>query len=305
LASFLPADASTRNPVDMIASARANEYRRTLEELIRGDACDAILAIFVSALGASPDEIGDAIRSVAEEPSEVAIAAVFMTEERPPSTLRSERTRVPGYEFPEDAARAIALTARHGRWRARPEATATARGIDQPERAAAIISQQLADGPEWMTPERVDALLAIHGLPLATARDGGQPDGDAVELVVGVVTDVNFGPVLALAAGGDTADLVKDVAIRITPLSEPDAREMIRSLKSFPLLDGYRGRPRADLAAIEDVLLRVSAMVEEHPAIVELDLSPLLVSETGAVIKAARVRVESPPPAVPMPSLRA
>ena len=305
LAGFLPGDASTQNPVDMLASATADEYRRTLAELIRDDACDAILAIFVSALGAAAEEIGDAIRSVAEGASDVAIAAVFMTAEPPPASLRSERAQVPGYEFPEDAARAVALAARHGRWRTRPEIAAQSLGREQPERAAAIISGQLAEAPGWMTPDRVSSLLATHGLSISGESAGPESDGGVVRLVVGVVTDVNFGPVLALAADGDTAELVKDVAVRITPLSEPDSREMIRSLKTFPLLDGYRGRPRADLGALQDVLLRVSAMVEEHPEIVELDLRPLLVSETGAVIRAARVRVESAPPAVPMPSLRA
>ncbi len=305
LAGFLPGDASTQNPVDMLASATADEYRRTLAELIRDDACDAILAIFVSAPGAAAEDIGDAIRSVAEGASDVAIAAVFMTQEPPPASLRSERAQVPGYEFPEDAARAVALAARHGRWRTRPEIAAPSLGREQPERAAAIISGQLAEAPGWMTPDRVSSLLATHGLSISGESAGPESDGGAVRLVVGVVTDVNFGPVLALAADGDTAELVKDVAVRITPLSEPDSREMIRSLKTFPLLDGYRGRPRADLAALQDVLLRVSAMVEEHPEIVELDLRPLLVSETGAVIRAARVRVESAPPAVPVPSLRA
>ena len=100
------------------------------------------------------------------------------------------------------------------------------------------------------------------------------PDG--VELIVGVVHDPSFGPVLACGAGGTTAELIKDVAVRITPVSDLDAKEMLRSLRTFPLLDGYRGAPRCDLAAIEDVLLRVSALVEAHPEIAELDLNPVI-----------------------------
>ena len=67
-------------------------------------------------------------------------------------------------------------------------------------------------------------------------------------------------------------------SLRVTDL---DAREMVRSLRTFPLLDGYRGAPRCDLAAIEDVLLRVSAMVEAHPEIVELDCNPLIAGPDG------------------------
>ena len=80
---------------------------------------------------------------------------------------------------------------------------------------------------------------------------------------------------------------------------------MVRSPRTFPLLDGYRGAPRCDLAAIEDVLLRVSAMVEAHPEIVELDCTPLVAGLDGAVIVDPRVRVEMTVPPRPMPSLEA
>ena len=93
--------------------------------------------------------------------------------------------------------------------------------------------------------------------------------------------------------------------MRITPLSSVDAREMIRSLQTFPLLDGYRGAPRCNLAAIEDVLVRVSAMVEAHPEIIELDCNPLIALTDRAVIVDARVRVEAAAPPAPVPSLGA
>lgn len=125
-----------------------------------------------------------------------------------------------------------------------------------------------------------------------------------VELIVGVVNDHNFGPVLACGAGGTSAELMKDVAVRITPLTDADADEMLRSLRTFPLLDGYRGSPHCDVAAIEDVLLRVSAMVEAHPEIVELDCNPVIATPERAVIVDARIRVENVAPQAPMFSLR-
>ena len=125
-----------------------------------------------------------------------------------------------------------------------------------------------------------------------------------VELIVGVVNDHNFGPVLAVGAGGTAAGLIRDVAVRITPLTDLDAHDMLRSLRTFPLLDGYRGAPRCDLAAIEDTLLRVSAMVEGHPEIVELDCNPLIAGPDGAVIVDARLRIETAPPTRPTSSLR-
>jgi acyl-CoA synthetase (NDP forming) len=115
-----------------------------------------------------------------------------------------------------------------------------------------------------------------------------------VEMLVGVVHDRLFGPVIACGAGGAEVELLRDVAVRITPLTDRDASEMIRSLATFPLLDGYRSAPRADVAALEETLLRVSAMVEAHPEMVEMDCSPLMVLQQGAVVIDAKIRIELP-----------
>jgi acyl-CoA synthetase (NDP forming) len=77
---------------------------------------------------------------------------------------------------------------------------------------------------------------------------------------------------------GGIATELKDVAVRITPISRGEAGRMIRSLKTFPLLDGYRGAPPCDVASLEDVLLRVSALVEAHSDVAGMDLNPLIVS---------------------------
>ena len=112
-----------------------------------------------------------------------------------------------------------------------------------------------------------------------------------VEMLVGVVQDQHFGPVLACGAGGTATELLKDVAVSITPITRGEASRMVRSLKTFPRLDGYRGAPKADVGALEDVLLRVSALVEAHPEIAEMDLNPLIVHEAGAVVVDARIRL--------------
>ena len=128
------------------------------------------------------------------------------------------------------------------------------------------------------------------------------PDG--VELLVGVVHDPSFGPVIACGTGGTAVELLKDVAVRITPLTDRDATEMVRSLATFPLLDGYRGAPRVDVAALEGLLLRVSALVEAHPEIAELDCNPVKVLADGAVVVDARVRVEAATPPLPLAARR-
>ena len=113
------------------------------------------------------------------------------------------------------------------------------------------------------------------------------------ELFVGVTQDPSFGPLVAFGLGGTLVELLHDVAFRITPLTGRDADEMIHAIAGFPLLDGFRGRPPADVDAVRDVLLRVSGLAEAVPEIAELDLNPLvaLPSGQGCRILDARVRL--------------
>jgi acetate---CoA ligase (ADP-forming) len=154
--------------------------------------------------------------------------------------------------------------------------------------------------------------MAAAEMASAVAAQGHPADGflvqrmvtGGVELLVGVVHDVSFGPVIACGAGGTAVELLKEVAVRITPLTDVDATEMVRSLATYPLLDGYRGAPRADVAALEDLLLRVSALVEAHPEIAELDCNPVKVLPDGVVVVDARVRVEAATPPLPLAARR-
>ena len=116
---------------------------------------------------------------------------------------------------------------------------------------------------------------------------------DGVEMLVGVTHDDVFGPIVACGAGGTTAELLKDVAVRVAPLTDAAAREMVRSLKTFLLLDGYRGAPPADVHALEEIILRVSALASHHDAVRELDCNPVMVGEARAVVVDSRVRVAS------------
>jgi len=115
-------------------------------------------------------------------------------------------------------------------------------------------------------------------------------------MIVGVVHDPQFGPVVACGAGGVLVELLKDVSVRLTPLSRGEAEEMVRELKTFPLLEGYRGGPLCDVSALVDTVVRVGALVEELPQVVELDLNPVVVHPNGATVVDARIRVAPPQP---------
>jgi acyl-CoA synthetase (NDP forming) len=125
-----------------------------------------------------------------------------------------------------------------------------------------------------------------------------------VEMLIGVVEDAVFGPVVACGAGGVQAEVLQDISVRISPLTRRDAHEMLRSLTTFPLLTGYRGSPHVDLEALEDTVLRVSALVDTHHEVAELDLNPVLATGEGVLVVDARVRVESAPAPRPWPSSR-
>ena len=115
-------------------------------------------------------------------------------------------------------------------------------------------------------------------------------------MIVGVVHDRQFGPVVACGMGGVLVELLKDVSVRLAPLSPLDASEMLAELRTAPLLTGYRGGPTHDVGALEEVILRVGAMVEDLPQIAELDLNPIVVHPNGAVVVDARVRVVATDP---------
>jgi acyl-CoA synthetase (NDP forming) len=123
---------------------------------------------------------------------------------------------------------------------------------------------------------------------------------DGVEMLVGITADPEFGPIVACGAGGVTVELVRDAAVGIAPLTDVEASEMVRSLATFPLLDGFRGAPKKDVGALEDVILRISRLAVDQPAIAEIDCNPVIVLERGAVIVDARVHVRPPAPHAPL-----
>jgi acyl-CoA synthetase (NDP forming) len=89
--------------------------------------------------------------------------------------------------------------------------------------------------------------------------------------------------------GGTSVEILKDVAFRMTPLTRQDAKEMIRQIKGYPLLEGYRGQAPVDIEYLEEVLMKLSAFIEENPEIMEMDINPILAYKKGAVAVDARI----------------
>lgn len=155
-------------------------------------------------------------------------------------------------------------------------------------RARVAIAADLSDAGH-----RLDGLLVQRMIPRG------------VELLVGITHDPRFGPLIACAAGGAAVELLRDTAVRLMPLDARDPGEMLRSLATFPLLDGYRGAAKVDLTAVEDLIARVGALAEHHPEVTELDANPVIAGPDGVGIVDLRIRIAAVDPAPPLPSVQA
>jgi acyl-CoA synthetase (NDP forming) len=135
--------------------------------------------------------------------------------------------------------------------------------------------------------KRTASKVKIHGVSVQKMAKPG------VEVIMGMSKDAQFGPVLMFGLGGVFVEVLKDVAFRIVPLVRRDASQMIREIKGYPVLEGYRGQEPANITILEDLLLKLSDYVDKTPEIKELDLNPILAYSDGAVAVDARVILES------------
>jgi acyl-CoA synthetase (NDP forming) len=134
--------------------------------------------------------------------------------------------------------------------------------------------------------EANNQLADMEGVLVQPMIQGG------TEVMAGVMQDPLFGPLVAFGLGGIHVEVLGDVCFRVTPLSDQDASEMVRSIRGFRLLQGYRGHPPADLAGLEELLLRVSRLVEQVPEISELDLNPIIALPPGEGCKVVDARIK-------------
>jgi acetyl-CoA synthetase (ADP-forming) len=126
----------------------------------------------------------------------------------------------------------------------------------------------------------------IHGVSVQKMVRPG------TEVIVGVSKDPQFGPVIMFGLGGIFVEVLKDVSFRVIPVEQRDAREMIKEVKGYPLLQGYRGKESANISALVEIILKISKLIEENPHIKELELNPIFVYREKAVGVDARIILE-------------
>jgi len=117
-----------------------------------------------------------------------------------------------------------------------------------------------------------------------------------IEIIIGMFKDSQFGPVIMFGLGGIFVEVLKDVSFRLIPIVARDAEEMIKEIKGYALLQGYRGQEPAHIPSLVDILLKVSDLVEQTPDIKEIDLNPVFAYKDSALAVDARIVLEEKVP---------
>lgn len=348
LRSFLPAAASVKNPVDMIASAGLDHYKRTLETVIADENVDMIMVIYLPFMGLKDIDVAKALMEIKALHPEKPVIGVFMTKSSFFTEISNMDVNMPFFMYAEEAVDGFKRLDQQRRWMARPEGKMPSYNVDK-AKAESIIKQSLSEGRDQLTTlESIDVLQAYgirackYGLAtneeevaklgneigypvvmkmtskttshktdvggvrvniqseeqlraeyqdlIAKLTEKGLIEGlEGViiqemvkgnrEMVCGIATDPQFGPMLMFGLGGVFIEVMKDVTFRMAPLTDVDAKEMVKSVKSYELLEGARGTKPAQIDQIEETLLRLSQLVNDFKFIDELDINPLLISE--------------------------
>lgn len=351
-----------KNPVDMIASAPLEHYRRTTETILKDPNVDMVIVIYLPFLGLKDIDVAKELMRIRADHPEKPIVGVFMTENRFFTELSDMDVTVPFFMYAEQAVDALARLDQQRRWIARPAGAVKTFTVDK-SRAEGIFAAAKADGrSELTTRESIDVLDA-YGIRVCRAQfarteeeacKAAQAVGFPVvmkmtskttshktdvggvrvniqsveelkaqyqdliaklkakgileglegviiqemvkgnrEMVCGVAKDPQYGPMIMFGLGGVFVEVLKDVSFSLAPLTDIDAHDLVRSVKAYKLLEGARGTTPADIAKVEETLQRISQLVTDFPAIEELDINPLMISEKNgeAIAVDGRIRL--------------
>ncbi len=360
---LLPPEAAVRNPVDLIASATAPTFKSVLELVLQDPNIDAVIvSVAPPPLKGREGDVAEAIAEATAARRDIPVMAVLLGRQGVAAGMRNLlRAGMPGYIFPESAARALAAMNRYRRWLDRPEGVVHRFPADV-DRVAAIVARAAGEGREKLTEAEALEVLAAYGIPtvpwrlactedeaVAAARDIGHPvvlkvvsativhksdvggvvlglgserevregyrrlvqrvgeragvapdavlvqqmisGGDGRETIVGTARDERAGPLIMFGLGGLAVEVLRDVVFRVHPLTDVDAREMVRAIRGYPLLEGVRGQPAVDVVALEETLQRVSQLAGEHEAILDMDINPLVAFPDRVLALDARFRI--------------
>jgi acyl-CoA synthetase (NDP forming)/RimJ/RimL family protein N-acetyltransferase len=298
LDGLLPWGSAVSGPVDTTGAVQLDAFQACLERVAADDSVDALLAIGVRTAVA---DLTDAIRAATlakpmaavllDRPESVSMLRVAADDGAP---LAGERPRrVPVYGYPESAVRALAHAVGYREWRDASHGQVPELGDVDTAAARALVSRFLAGRPDggWLTADQAADLLACYRIP-KPATPVGSADA-AVELVVEVVQEPVFGPLVVFGLGLPPSDGL-DRSARLAPLTDADADAMIGAVRAASQRLGRAGSP-----AVAMLLLRVSRLADDLPDVAGLELNLRVARPDGMHLMQARVRIAPAEPRDP------
>jgi len=284
LRAFVPEFASLVNPVDVTAAIfnQTDLVGRTLDAVLGDPNVDCVAMINASLQGELAVKVAAEIvagASRSDKPVFLAWGARDAVSSEPYAML--DAAGIPHYKSPVRCGRAIAALAWYAEARRRRERE---RGEPVLALSGAGARAALAAGSAELSGDAAKRVLAEYGIPVhgADIATGG------VEVIAGITNDSRFGPAVRFALGGLYAEVLADAAYRLAPVTRSDAREMIREIAGYPALARGRGRPPADVDALADVIVRLSALaLDLEDRLAELEINPLIVLPAGQGVIAA------------------
>jgi acyl-CoA synthetase (NDP forming) len=285
-------------PRQLGPAASAKDFATALGQVLGNDAVDAVIALFIPPLVTRDEDVARVLAEAAGAGGKTVVASFLGMRGVPEALAVADGCcSVPSYPTPEDAVRALAAAVRYARWRSTPAGhTVSPPGLDV-ARARGLVAAALGAGtagPEEPVPlgdDPLAELLGCYGIGLEAGAAGGE---GTVACVLETLEDPLFGPVVSFGLSGVATDLLGDRAYRIPPLTDRDVREMVRSIGAFPLLQGHRGGPVADVEALERLVTRVARMADDLPQLSHLELDPVLVGEQGLTVAGATAQLARP-----------
>lgn len=280
---------------DLGPRAGAPEYEAALAGALEDDTVDAVVALFTPpTIGGHDLRVPERILRLAAGGSKPIVATYLGSEGMPPD-LRvpgpdgmAAEGSIPSYPAPEDAVRALAYVVRYAQWRQRPPGRLPEPAGTDRKRARALVEEWLAPGdPVHATPRQASELLACYGIEIAEG-------GEGVPTRIVTMEDPSFGAVVSFGLADETAALLDDRAYRLAPLADVEAAELVRAIRTAPLLLGHRGAEPVDIAALEELLLRVSRLGYDLPEVARLELAPVMADASGAAVRRVALRLERP-----------
>jgi len=270
---------SVPDPIlDITAEAKPEDYRKAVSAVLDSDQRDAVIIIYAPINPGAPEPMLDAVCEVAAQNQSKygkskTIILVMMTESLSGSILQHLDCRFPCYQFPEKAAHTLAATIRYREWRDTPPGfIPDFEDVDTRKLHAFTHNKEMNDDQGWLLASHARQLLDLAGIHLA-----GPTKGSAVSVELEINQDPLFGPVMSFSLAGYHRQILEDIAYRTTPLTDLDAQSMVESIRGYPLLNGGE----TDLSALQELILRLSFLIEEMPEIESVRLAPVFVYRKG------------------------